>query len=113
MPKPDSPEGDCVEEHADLVEQYLDLTRHLLPQAASRGHWPIRDDHCFMRVLLDHLFGCCWYDFLDSRRAAYRQLSDDQLRRAIDMGHRMLSDGVPLVSEMNAQSLAWRRKYKF
>ena len=37
-----------------LLARWFDLTRHVLPELALRENWPIRADHCFMRVCLDH-----------------------------------------------------------
>lgn len=40
---------------ATLIDDYLALTRDVLPGLASREgcDWPIREDHCFQRVVLD------------------------------------------------------------
>lgn len=94
----------------DLQQRYLDLMRVELPAAARTHGWPIRDDHCFMRVVLDALFEGCWYDHLDRRLRAYKQLDDEQLRAAVALAERMLDEGEPLVTKLNAQSLAWRGK---
>ena len=92
----------------DLQERYLELTRVRLPKAARDGAWPVRDDHCFMRIVLDHLFEGCWYDHLDRRLRAYRRLNDTQLRAAVALAERMLAEGPDLVMRLNAASLAWR-----
>ncbi|MEM1305845.1 MAG: hypothetical protein AAGG46_13165 [Planctomycetota bacterium] len=93
-----------------LQERYLELTRELLPRAAERGAWRVRNDHCFMRVLLDHACGGCWYDHLDRRLKAYKQLNTTQLRAAVTLGEQMLEQGEPLVEQHNRQSLRWRGK---
>lgn len=84
--------------------------REALPAAAGRRRWPIRFDHCFMRVVLDHVVGGCWYDYLDRRSPAYRQLSDDQLRQAIGLAERIRDGNDDVLREMNAKSLRWRGK---
>lgn len=93
-----------------LQDRYLELTRGELPAAAARGYWCVRDDHCFMRILLDHLFQDCWYKHLDRRLKAYKQLNTDQLQQAITLGERILTEGNELLADLNAQSLAWRRR---
>ena len=45
-----------------MRREYLRLTRVALPLAAEAGGWPIRLDHCFMRIVLDHTFGRRWTD---------------------------------------------------
>jgi hypothetical protein len=105
---------DLADDIYDLQERYLHLVREILPAAARAGRdgrWPIREDHCFMRVILDHLFDACWYDHLDRRLVAYKQLSAQQLTDAIDLAERMLAEGPPLVLQMNVQSLRWRGRF--
>ncbi|MEM8781974.1 MAG: hypothetical protein AAGE65_03870 [Planctomycetota bacterium] len=94
----------------DLQARYLELTRVELPAAARRDGWPIREDHCFMRIILDALFGGCWYDHLDRRLRAYKQLDETQLRDAVALGEQMLAEGEPKVRALNEQSLCWRGK---
>ena len=97
-------------ERSAAEQAYLQLVKERLPAAAREGRWVLRLDHCFGRVLLDHAVGCCWYDVLDRRRVAYRQLSDVQLAEALAIGQRLLEQGDPLVRELDAQSLRWRGK---
>jgi hypothetical protein len=96
----------------DLQARYLELTRIELPAAAREHGWPIRLDHCFMRVILDAVCRGCWYDHLDRRLAAYKQLTDAQLREAVTRGEQMLAEGRATVEAMNRQSLRWRGKLK-
>lgn len=93
-----------------LRERYLNLVRRDLPAAAaaSREPWPIRLDHCFMRVVLDNLLGGCWYEVLDRRKPAYRQLSAEQLQAAIELGESMLAGGAERTNALNARSLTLR-----
>ena len=39
----------------DLVTQYMVLTKEIMPQLArtSHRHWPVHNDHCFQRIVLD------------------------------------------------------------
>ena len=96
----------------DLVARYRRLVDVELPTAARAGRWVVVDDHCFGRILLDHAVGGRWYDHLDrSRRVpAHRQLTDDQLARAVAVAERVLAEGDPLLRRLDAQSLAWRGK---
>ena len=93
-----------------LEQRYLELVRRQLPAAARGGGWVLRDDHCFGRVLLDDAVGGCWYDVLDRRRTAFRQLDDEQLARAVGLAERLLAEGDPLLRVLDARSLAWRGK---
>jgi hypothetical protein len=93
-----------------LQERYLDLTRVALPAEARRHGWTLRHDHCFMRIILDHLFSDCWYNHLDRRLTAYKQLNVAQLQQAIELAENLLRAGEQLVKAMNARSLRWRAK---
>ena len=97
---------------AALRAEYRHFVRTALPAAARQNHWPIRLDHCFARVLLDAVFGSCWYHYLDRRRgrSAESQLTADQLTRAVILARGMLVLGCPEVVRLNAQSLVWRGK---
>ncbi|MEO0629182.1 MAG: hypothetical protein AAFY46_00460 [Planctomycetota bacterium] len=95
----------------DLQERYLDLVRLALPHRArsdAEHDWPITEDHCFMRIVLDAVFEGCWYDHLDRRLVGYKQLSDEQLVRAIEIAEALLEHGPTLADRLNERSLAWR-----
>ena len=94
----------------DPTAVYLRLMRVDLPAAARAAAdagrpWPIRLDHCFMRVVLDDLFGRPWREALTGRGPAYRQLSAEQLRRAIATGESMIAGGANRVRTLNDASL--------
>lgn len=100
-----------MDERGDLEARYLELTRVELPSRAARNQWPIREDHCFMRILLDRLFEDCWYNHLSRRRGpAYRQLSDKQLRTLIGWAETLIQDDGELLAAWNRDSLWWRGK---
>ena len=88
-----------------MAARWLDLTRRVLPGMAGAAGWPIRLDHCFMRVCLDHAVGQPWHQRV--RRPAIRHLGDDELRRAIAIAERVAADPA-ILPGLNAQSLAWR-----
>lgn len=91
-----------------LREEYLTVVTERLPErAAAAGDWPIQDDHCFARVVLDNLFEDEWTTQI-SGRPAYRQLSETQLEAAVAIADRMLTGGEPVVRRLNRRSLRWR-----
>ncbi|MEM1127966.1 MAG: hypothetical protein AAGI71_15060 [Bacteroidota bacterium] len=93
-----------------LRARYLHLTCEVLPaRAAEAGHWPVRHDHCFMRIVLDHVFEGAWYDHV-SGRPAYRHLTADELRRAVALAEAIEAEGADRLRPMNRQSLRWRGK---
>ena len=100
------------EDAAALLAEYRHLLRGELPRAAGEGRWTLRLDHCFARVILDALFGGCWYAHLERGRgrSAEGQLNAHQLRRAVVLARGMLTGGDAEVRRLNAQSLAWRGK---
>jgi hypothetical protein len=97
-------------DRATLEATWLDLTRARLPRAAAEGRrrWPVRFDHCFQRILLDHATGGVWYDAIP-KRPAYAHAPDVVLARAVALGEALLAGEADLAA-LNAQSLAWRGK---
>ncbi len=94
-----------------LLARYRELVLHELPRRAREGRWVVHHDHCFGRIVLDHAVEGRWYDVLDRRRSpAFAQLSDEQLAAAVALAERVLTEGDPLLRELDAQSLAWRGK---
>ena len=91
-----------------LEAEWLDLTRRALPAVAGERGWPIRFDHCFMRVLLDHAHGGVWMDHV-AKRPAYKHVDDAALARAVAAGRAVLSGEADLAA-LNRQSLDWRGK---
>ena len=92
-----------------LRARYLTLTRESLPaRAGSEPGWPVRFDHCFMRIVLDHAVGRRWTDVVQS--PAYKNLTDEQLRRAVAAAERMLDEGPETARVLNRASLDARGK---
>lgn len=107
--------ADLSQDRYELQARYLDLVRVELPHAARTdrgGRWCVTEDHCFMRIVLDHVCGGCWYDHLDRRLVGYKQLSVQQLARAVELAEAMLEGGPPVAWTMHAQSLRWRGKIR-
>lgn len=76
-----------------------------LPAAACEG-WPIRLDHCFMRVCLDNALGRRWDEAV--RPPAIRNMPAEDLARAVGIAERILGDPA-ILDGLNRNSLAWRR----
>lgn len=92
---------------AALLARWFDLTRRVLPGMASAEGWPIRLDHCFMRVCLDNAFGRPWHEAV--RRPAVRHMTEDELARAVAVAERIAA-GPRLLPGLNTESLRLRGK---
>jgi len=93
----------------NLVDAYLQLTKEVLPSLAQSGgqDWPVRQDHCFQRIVLDTICSGVWYEHLD--RPAYKHLTKDQAKRAVELCQN-IADGQTDLKQLNQQSLIWRGK---
>lgn len=91
-----------------LQARWLRLTREVLPGLATARGWPVRADHCFQRILLDHACGGRWTDHI-AGRPAYAHATDDQLARAIALGEAAVT-GQADMAALDRRSLAWRGK---
>ena len=99
------------QDRAALVAEYSRLAKVTLPTLAKAEKWPIRFDHCFMRVMLDCAFGTCWYERLDRKKgSAISQIGDADLAAAVAIGRRMEAGGRSEIDELDAQSLRLRGK---
>ena len=99
------------EETRDLIDTYMHLTKEALPRLArgDEQNWPVREDHCFQRIVLDTICGGVWYDHLS--RPAYKNLTNDQARRAVKLCQE-IAEGQADLHKLNQQSLVWRGKIK-
>jgi len=97
--------------HEELVAYYIKMTKETMPQLATTTHknWPVRNDHCFQRIILDTLFGGIWYDHLP--RPAYKHLSHEQALQAVNLCNDIIAGTADLVA-LNRQSLLWRGKLR-
>lgn len=94
-----------------LRNQYLELTNQTLPQLAQKRQFPVRFNHCFQRIILDNLFGCCWYQVLERQQEpAYKQLSEAQLEQAIALAQNIIEQPNAYLEKINRNSLFWRGK---
>ena len=92
-------------ERAQVVARWLELTRRVLPGMAAAQGWPIRLDHCFMRVFLDHAMQGQWD--LVVARPAVRHMALERLQHAVAAAEATVDDPARLPS-LNDASLAWR-----
>jgi hypothetical protein len=101
-------------EREALERRWLELTRSALPaKAAAEGDWPIRFDHCFMRVCLDTACGGRWYDSVPAGKGpAYKRMPEDVLAKAVEVAENIEAEGVETLVPLNDQSKAWRAKAK-
>lgn len=105
-------EPEAAPHRYELQDRYIKLTRTELPAEARRNRWVVTEDHCFMRIILDRLFGDCWYNHLDRRLTAYKQLNNDQLTRCIAMAEQILGGDTKALQAWNQDSLRWRGNVK-
>jgi hypothetical protein len=91
----------------ELERRWLRLTREALPALAAERGWPVNQDHCFQRILLDNAFGGVWYHHV-AERPAYAHAATDALTRAIALGEACVRGEADL-RVLNGQSLRWRR----
>lgn len=97
-----------VEPLKELCAAYLQLVRETLPQAACKHpDWQVKLDHCFARIILDHLCGGPWREQLAT--PAYKNLTGAQLGQALILGKAILNGSADLAA-LNRQSLVWRGK---
>ncbi|MHA6724103.1 GCN5-related N-acetyltransferase [Sphingomonas sp. RS2018] len=93
-----------------LEARWLTLTREVLPGLAVARDFPVRADHCFQRILLDHACGGVWYDAI-AGRPAYACADQAILACAVATGEAVVRGDVD-VALLNRRSLAWRRTRK-
>ncbi|WP_036487116.1 hypothetical protein [Myxosarcina sp. GI1] len=94
-----------------LRTKYLRLVNEELPAQAKQREFPVSLNHCFARIILDNLFNCCWYEVIDRKQgAAYKQLSSEQLEKAIEIAEDIIDKPDSYVRQLNQNSLRWRNK---
>lgn len=96
---------------SQLRNKYQELINKVLPEIARERRFPVRYNHCFGRIILDNLFGCCWYKVLNRQHgAAYKQLTLEQLERAIALAEAIIIQPNEYIVQLNRNSLRWRGK---
>ena len=99
------------EEKGTQVANYMRLTKEVLPSLAKSGRpdWPVSEDHCFQRIVLDTICGGVWYEHLG--RPAYKHLTNDQAQLAVKLCQD-IEEGLADLHQLNWQSLIWRGKWQ-
>ena len=97
------------EEKDTLIATYMHLTKEVLPSLArsDQTNWPVSEDHCFQRIILDQICGGVWYEHLG--RPAYKHLTNDQAQHAVELCKDII-EGRADLKQLNQQSLIWRGK---
>ncbi len=99
-----------------LRHQYCKLTNRVLLNLTTARHFSVRHNHCFQRIILDNLFGRCWYKVLSrTGEAAYRQLSEAQLEEArssrypqgVALAENIVAQPDAYLHQLNQNSLDW------
>ena len=90
----------------ETLARWLELTRRTLPDMATAHRWPIRLDHCFMRVCLDAVYGLPWHEAV--ARPALRHAD---LARAVAVAERIVAAPHTLPM-LNDASLRLRGKHR-
>ncbi len=92
------------------IALFKHLTETTLPTLARQRRWPIRLDHCFKRICLDHAFADVWYHHC--RKPAERHIAPEPLARAIVCAQELLTQGLPALTLRNRESLGFRGKLR-
>ena len=75
----------------------------------KKRDWPVQNDHCFQRIVLDTICEGVWYDHI--ARPAYKHLSPTQALAAVQLCEQIIAGQIDLTA-LNQKSLAWRGKLK-
>jgi len=91
-----------------LRARWRELVGTALPRAAaSRPDWPVSQDHCFARILLDNACGRPWREVV--RAPAWREAPPAVLGAACSLGEAVLDETADLAA-LNRRSLTLRGK---
>lgn len=99
---------------ASLQQTWTQLYHTTLPSLAksrdpAQPHWPVFLDHCFARIILDNAIGITQPWTAVIKAPAVRNMSETQLRVAIELGEKVVSGEADL-RELDERSLALRGK---
>jgi hypothetical protein len=90
-----------------LLKAWEETIQRLVEKSQGVGGYPVKEDHCFKRILLDHICGGVWYEKISKPAKAHMSL--EQLEGGIEAGRQMLEN--PERSwKWNRESLEWRRE---
>lgn len=85
----------------------LDAAVGRLVARAAAERWPVRADHCFLRIAYDTAVGAKW-DTVHAR-PGWASLPLDRLAAAVAVVARIDAEGRAALDPLNAASLAFRR----
>ena len=88
----------------------LDAEVAPLVERAAHEHWPVRADHCFLRIAYDNAVGAKWDTLV--AKPAWSNLTLKALEAAIATLVRIGAEGRPALDELNSRSLGWRGKLR-
>ncbi|KAJ5051842.1 uncharacterized protein L3040_001612 [Drepanopeziza brunnea f. sp. 'multigermtubi'] len=100
---------------SQLQEDWKQMYQRTLPSAAkakapSQPKWPVQLDHCFARIILDHVVGGVGTPWTAKIKSpAYKNMSREQLVRSIDLGRQIL-EGEADLAALDGESLRARGK---
>ena len=88
----------------NLIATYMHLTKEVLPSLArtDQTDWPVSQDHCFQRIVLDHVCGGVCSRTLGS--PTYKHLTNKQAQLAVKI-YNVLQMGRADLKRLNQQSL--------
>lgn len=90
----------------DALRAALDAQVARLVARAAIEAWPIRADHCFLRIAYDNAVGAKWDTMVQP--PAWRNLPEEELEAAVAVLETI--GGVPTLRRLNEVSLALRRQ---
>ena len=106
----DAPDETTADDLEALRDELRYLANEKFPAVAKTGDYPVRFNHCFLRIVYDNLLGARWQTVLPKGQPAYRQLTPDQLARAIEIGEAIVADPQHC-RRLNERSLRWRGRH--
>ncbi len=100
-----------VKQTHQLIDRYLELTNNVLPEIATQEtiNWPVKDNHCFQRIVLDAISNGVWQKHIAS--PAYKNMTPQQLKLAIILCEAIAS-GTEDLTSLNMQSLNCRKQQR-
>ncbi|MBV8971200.1 MAG: GCN5-related N-acetyltransferase [Sphingomonadaceae bacterium] len=85
----------------------IDAAVARLVARAATERWPVRADHCFLRIAYDAAAGAKWDTVY--ARPAWASLPEARLAAALAVLERIEAEGRAALDPLNAASLAFRR----
>ena len=99
-----------MEREEQLRERLRELANREFPATAKGDQrYPIKLNHCFLRVVYDNLVEDKWKRVLTGKEPAIQQLNETQLERAVEIGEAIMVDP-ERCRQLNQRSLEWRGK---